>query len=181
MEFIQKNILTALASSEIDVIIHQQNCLGLANGGIAKVFSKEFRGFNNHCKEWCEDLDNFPLFGKYSVFDITEPNYTNKKIINSYSQLYLGNPHSQEFVIQSGNSQKVFIDSFDNRIAALQKVLKTISKDETLKDLNKGMPLIASGIAKDHSKGISNDLEYFQKIILPFIEPLIKDFKIYYL
>jgi len=166
LTYINKNILEAFKEGEFNVLLHQTNCVtGSRVIGIAKDIFSEY--------PWALEAHlHYCVFGEIS-FRTKEW----KSIVNLNSQYYGGRCNNTEFYLNSAFSH---IDSFNNRIAALELCLlqvRNLFGKETI-----GIPLIASGIGADITKkGSLTDLEYFKEFIAPVVEGVLPNAKVYYL
>jgi O-acetyl-ADP-ribose deacetylase (regulator of RNase III) len=154
MKYIQGDLIQMFKENKFDMIGHQCNCAGLFGAGIAKALAKEFLQIDIEVIGVGQAVK---LFGTYEYFD-TEFGH----IINMYSQFNVG------------SCTQVGIDSFEVRLGALENCLHTINKNNKGKRI--GLPLIASGLAKQKSD--LDDLSYFHSFILPSVKKCLRDMKV---
>lgn len=155
MKYIKGDIIKAFENNDIDVILHQCNCVKGHGKGIAQTLFQKYPEINIPYISFYK--------GDYKPIYLRD----NKWIINMYTQFYPGPP------VNEG-------DSFKIRMEWLKECLKRISY--SFGDLTVGMPLIASGLAADKNlKGNMSDLEYFKKYIAETVENYLPNAKIYYL
>lgn len=153
MKYIQGDLIQMFKENKFDMIGHQCNCF-LMGAGIAGALVKEFPEIEmmvNNLKT------SVLLFGRYYYIK-TDYGY----ILNIYSQF---NP---------GGCMKKGIDSFEVRLAALENCLTYIN--DAYRDKHIGLPLIASGIAKQKSN--LDDLSYFHAFIEPSVMKCLKDMEV---
>lgn len=162
IKFKQGDLLEAFKNGEIEVIAHQENCISKQYKGIAKIIHNLYP----------ETIDRNRYFG-----NITVHNTINGIVVNMYSQYYPGSPSDKLFI----KYDYEIPDNYHNRIIALQNCLKSIKANYSDKKI--GLPLIASGLAKNNNLKHSSDLDYFVSYIYPVIEDYFKylDVTIYYL
>lgn len=154
-KIIKGNLIDMFKDGEVDCIAHQCNTVLISEdcGGIAGVIFKNFKEAaitnTNEILTYRQANLSYSLLGKTSG---------SMGVFNMYSQYKPGHPTTG-------------IDSMECRLSYLKEALYTI-KDAMyasgLKSL--GIPLIASGLAKQ--KGFHNmpDLEYFKRFILPTVK-----------
>lgn len=170
--YIKGDLIKAFESGEINIIAHQCNCQGNMGAGIAKLLANKYPELKQTDKERCDLFKDEPerLVGRYSLY---EPN-EKQVIYNIYSQYFIGSP-------------KTGFDTFEQRLNWLIRALWYIKgntrylKGDSIEPLNIGIPLIASGLAKDKNKPHTSDLDYFQKYIASHIENIFDNLKVYYL
>lgn len=166
INFKNGDLLEDFKNGVVNVIAHQCNCVVGMGAGIAKQIADTY--------QLSEILDKG--FRKNGIGKCLLIPIINKKyIFNLYAQYYPGPPYN----IKSIDG---IYDTFENRIKWLRSSL--IDMIGYLDNTDKiGLPLIASGMAKDKSKGDADDLIYFRKHIYPVINELLSNFNvtIYYL
>jgi len=172
--YVKGSLIEAFEKEEIDVILHQTNCVSRENvSGIAKsIFSKYPEALKSHLEEG--------IFGGFSEVSIE-----GRMIINCNSQYYPGACSENLFKFQAmlGDYYGTYEmpDNFNNRLSALKSVLNSLFW-ELPYNTKIGIPLIASGLGADLTKkGLMSDLEYFKYYIAPEIEDLFKNLIVYYL
>lgn len=170
--YVKGDLLEAFDKGEIDVILHQTNCISKEDiSGIAKsIFSKYPEALKVHLEEG--------LFGGFSEVLIED-----KMIINCNSQYYPGACSDNLFKFQAMLNDCCTTyempDNFNNRLSALKSVLNSMLW-ELPYNTRIGIPLIGSGLGADLvKKGNMTDLEYFKYYIAPEIENLLKDLIVY--
>lgn len=177
INYIQKDIIDALRKNEINAIAHQCNCVTKSVSGFANVIFNEFPMLGEGHFEYIKD--------KSSCFNTTYTYIENDKyLINIYSQYYPAGPSNLFFT----HNNVYYNDDFKTRCIALENCLKNIFNQALLenRELNLGIPLIASGLAADRTlKSNKTDLEYFKLYIEPILQNVLSEtnFKInvYYL
>ena len=144
-----------LETTEFDYIAHQCNCrAGSENcSGIARTIFDVFPEAAKNQDEVSAARNPWIELGKFKE--------SKEGVLNLYSQFNPGRP-------------TYGIDSLECRMSYLKEVCQRLNIG--LKGFKLGIPLIASGLAKSHLYDYS-DLEYFQKIIAPIIEPILIDVK----
>lgn len=170
INYVNKNIFDDFGLDKpIQVIAHQANCLGSMGAGIAKLIGDKYPNVRNADRKHCNSMSRQLLFG--TILSVPIDN-SPLHVVNLYSQMYLGACND------AGRN-----DDFSKRTDALESALYDLLKEYENTDKQIGIPLIASGIAKDHTKGIKNDLAYFKKHIAPIVEKVFQDTQInvYYL
>lgn len=157
MIYEQGNLLESFKNNNFTAIAHQCNLVTTDVAGIAKVIFNEFPNANKP-----GILNNISNFGNYAI---TKTEYGD--IINLYSQYYPGSP-TFKFINDS-----LVRDDFTTRLRALRFTLSNYKKSCFVHEkVVLGIPLLASGLAADHSKKLSKmtDLDYFRL----YIEPIVK-------
>jgi len=164
MEYIKKDIFKSLEDKTIDVMMHQVNCIGAFNAGIAKLIRNKYPLVYNFYITKVRSASKFiDLYGTYQFIQID-----NGYVVNLFSQYFTGEPTSNQI------PQSQYNDDFFTRINMLKKTLGSVKK-EIPENLTIGLPLIASGIAKSSEHKKLSDLEYFKKFIEPTIEEVLGD------
>ena len=180
MKYKQGNLISALETGEIDVLIQQSNCEGLSYfAGIAKSIHSKFKGLTETHVKHCKKPH---VFGTSLIYNTDKGD-----VINLYSQLFRGPPLGRTKLVKPLEPAEVYTettytDSFDNRLEALKTSLNSVS--DYLKDKQVGIPLLASGLGADRElKGTMDDLEYFKKYIAPIVERELEglDITVFYL
>jgi len=188
LNYINKDILQAFEEDEINVILHQCNCTVGMGAGLAKKIADKYPQVNDFDKIMISNCKDTSLgIIKFGYADLIKLSET-KHIWNIYSQWYKGSPSNNTFI-----SVFEMQDSFINRIIALKIALKNVRAnyhfkrdgDLTCETIKIGIPLIASGLAKQKEYKYLSDLDYFKKFIEPIIiecfDNKIEELNIYYL
>lgn len=160
LKFKKGNLLELFDKGNFDCIAHQCNTLLASEvcGGIAKyIFGKykEACFSNNKALEYYSDKTM--LLGKISGLSSVN------KVYNLYSQYRPGIPTTG-------------IDSMHCRIGYLKECLGRVKNDMRIEGfISIGIPLIASGLAKQKHFENTPDLIYFKRFILPVIKDVFKN------
>lgn len=161
---------------ENSVILQQVNCQAVMGGGFARALSLHNPEILEKYKLFCQEYPKEKLFGKCNIQD-----YGSYKVINIFSQYYLGACNSMSFVL---NESRI-IDDFYNRVSALKYVIHNLKLHNKINTEQKIIiPLIASDLGADKNlKQQLTNLEYFKKYIAPVFDDILPKFNItaYYL
>ena len=168
LKYINKDLLLAFESNEIDICMQISNCEGLSYfAGIAKAIHNKFERLTEAHIEVCKKDD---VFGTPLFFSING----RKTIINLYSQFYRGKPSERKLYFGKVNK----LDNFQTRCEALKSSLELVKEkyEKFLKGVKFGLPLLSSGLAADPLlKAGKNDLNYFKKYIAHIVEDVFDD------
>ena len=153
MKYIKGDLIQLLKDEEFDYVAHQCNCRVLEQScsGIARAIFDNFNDAANNQNKVATSQHPHHLLGNMKE--------SKEHVLNLYTQYNPGRP-------------TYGIDSFDCRISYLKEAFRRVAN--SIGDLRLGIPLIASGLAKDPSYDYSDE-EYFRKIIAPEIEPILKN------
>lgn len=167
IKIINGDLIELFEKGEFNAIAQQNNLQSVNGRGIALSLVKKYPKI-----QYWSDLRqrNALSFGTY---DVIEDN--GKYIYCLYSQWFLGAPTNRFIGLTS-----LVKDDFDTRLKALKLSLLRMCADLfcifSNNKITLGIPLIASGLARQ--KGYENltDLEYFKQFILPTIEKVLEDY-----
>lgn len=175
MKYIQGDIFEYLKTDMIQVMMHQTNCVGAFNAGIARIVRKKYPNVHQHYQTKLTSTKEFiDSFGTHDFIKIADG-----YMVNLYGQYFPGKP--KNLPIKSNTYMQ---DSLQTRLEMLEKAMESAKKDIP-ENFRIGIPLIASGIAKsDESKYKKmSDLDYFKKVIAPVVEKCFfdRDLMVFYL
>lgn len=153
IKYKQGDLLQAFENGEIDTYIVQENCTVGMGAGISKAIVEKYPEVKKYNLEQLRIAKEAPE----DVLGLLIPYMLNNKryIYGIYSQYYPGSP------------QKGF-DTHKQRLNWLFKGLDTFNRSNF--NINLGLPLISSGLAKNRELDYISDLDYFKKYIAPIIE-----------
>lgn len=155
IKYVQGDLIKMFKDGDVDCIAHQCNLMLQSEfcGGIAGTIFKNFKDAG--------DANNSFLAGK-SITDCLGRTSGTQYVFNIYSQIYTGCPNNGA-------------DSMECRLSYLKEGLNTIKLYMGANNQTKlGIPLIASGLAKQQNMKSMPDLSYFKKFILPVVKDVFK-------
>lgn len=166
IQYKQGDLLKAFENGEVDTFIIQENCTVGMGAGISKLTSVKYPEVLKYNFEQLRIAKEAPedVLGLLVPYMLKNKRY----IYGIYSQYYPGSP------------QKGF-DTHKQRLNWLFKGLDTFDRNNF--GANLGLPLIASGLAKNHELKHDSDLDYFKKYIAPTVEEALPNVNVtvYYL
>lgn len=156
------DLIQLFEKNQFECIAHQCNTLLASElcGGIAKaIFAKYPRASINNSLKIKEVVGRAEILGAISIGDKED---ATGLIFNLYAQYNPGSPSKG-------------IDSFQCRLSYLKEALAKVKYIMKLQDYKTlGIPLIASGLAKQTGFTSFDDKEYFKLYILPAIKEVFK-------
>lgn len=166
LKYKQHNIIQAFETKEIDTFIIQENCTVGMRAGISKLVLNRYPEVEKYNLEQLNIAKKSPedVLGMLIPYKLNNQRY----IHGVYSQYFPGSPW-------------VGFDTHDHRLNWLFKGLDTFRRINS--NIKLGLPLIASGMAKNKKLSYTSDLDYFKKYIAPIVEEALEDIDvtIYYL
>jgi hypothetical protein len=167
IKFLKGDLLKAFDKGKFNCIAHQCNTLLTSEhcGGIAQaIFGKYEEASVSNTNRVTEQLSRYLLLGDISVGVIPgNSKETDRIVFNLYAQNNPGRPTHN-------------IDSIECRLSYLRECLNKVKNNMIINyRTTLGIPLIASGLAKQNRFYDMPDLEYFRKFILPIIEDVFKE------
>lgn len=167
IKFLKGDLLKALDKGKFDCIAHQCNTLltsEYCSGIAAAIFGRYKEASISNTDKITQGFSRYILLGDVSIGVIpTNMPERDKIVFNLYSQSNPGAPSNN-------------IDSMECRLSYLRECLSRVRSTMNIKYYTTlGIPLIASGLAKQQGYHVMPDLEYFKKFILPIIEDVFRE------